>query len=220
LNIFGTIYDLLYGIIPGVLFLKSQPYYRRKESSKQPQSDADLIAEYKKTQQKHIIGILFDRYIHVVFASCMKYHKNEDDAQDAAMEIFEALSEKLLKHDIEYFKSWLYTTTRNHCLMQLRKKKVFERFENIDKIDQLFVENESNLHHNIDEEQQVIKKYLSELKEEQRICLELMYFQGLSYKDVAEKTGFELKHVKSYLQNGKRNLKLLLEQYYEEQSRI
>jgi RNA polymerase sigma-70 factor (ECF subfamily) len=152
----------------------------------------------------------------------MKYLYNEQEAQDAAMEIFESLNSKLLKFEIEYFKSWLFTTTRNHCLMQLRKKKVMDRIDNFEKIAELSVENEEVLHHNKEHTEDItrLKQHLSELKEDQRICVELMYLEGLSYKQIADKTGFELKRVKSFIQNGKRNLRLKMEQYYEQQSRI
>ena len=97
MTLFGTIYDLLLGIIPGVLFIKNLPYQRRRDNSPDPdysgldhsKSDEELIQDFKKDHEKYIIGVLFDRYIHVVFASCMKYYKNEDDAQDAAMEILQ-----------------------------------------------------------------------------------------------------------------------------------
>jgi RNA polymerase sigma factor (sigma-70 family) len=137
------------------------------------------------------------------------------------MEIFESLQEKLLKYEVEFLKSWLYTTTRNHCLMQLRKVKALKRIDNIEKLTELSVENEGDVHLNNESEIEVtvLKQHLAELKDEQRRCVELMYLEGLSYKDIAEKTGFGLKLVKSYIQNGKRNLKQKLEKYYEGQSR-
>lgn len=207
--------------MPGVLFLKNHRYHRQKEASYNSQSDEELLSAFRKSENNELIGILFDRYIHLVFASCMKYLKNEDDAQDSAMEIFETLPDKLLKHKIVFFKSWLYVTSRNHCLMLIRKKKATEKLENIENTSMVSVESDCDLHHiNEDiEENEIVLKYLSELKDGQKICVELMYLKGMSYKDIACKTGFELKHVKSYIQNGKRKLKLKLEQYYEGQTR-
>jgi RNA polymerase sigma-70 factor (ECF subfamily) len=217
----GTIYDLLYGIIPGVLFIRNLPYKHQKESSNHSLSDEELVSVYRENQQKQLIGVLFDRYIHLVFASCMNYFKNEDDAQDAAMVIFESLPDKLLKFEVEYFKSWLFVITRNYCLMQLRKKNIIQHIDNFDAFQESFVENEDDLHLSNagGDDNSILLKCLSELKEEQKICIELMYLQALSYKAIVEKTGFELKQVKSHIQNGKRNLKLKLEQYYEGQSR-
>ena len=210
------------GIIPGVLFLKSRPYKPENQKLPEEQKDEELIALYKKTQDNRLIGILFDRYIHLVYASCMKYFKDAEDAQDAAMEIFEDLPEKLLKHEIEYFKGWLYTTSRNHCLMSIRKTKPVDRMEKIENFSQLSVENESILHlDNAGEENnELVIKCLAELKHEQKVCVELMYLKGKSYKDIADETGFGLKNVKSFIQNGKRNLRLMMEQYNEKRRYI
>jgi RNA polymerase sigma factor (sigma-70 family) len=219
--LFGTICDLLLGIIPGILFLKSHTYQPGKKNTFDNLKDEELINQYQKDLNQYQIAILFDRYIHLVFASCMKYLKEEEAAQDAAMEIFESIPEKILKHKIEHFKSWLYITTKNHCLMQLRKQKPIDRIEKIENFVQLSVENEDFLHldNKEDDNHALIMKCLSELKEEQKLCIELMYLKGKSYKDIADNTGFELKHVKSYIQNGKRNLKAMLEKHYEQQER-
>lgn len=203
------------------MFLNLNSYYQRNAKSLHAETDDVLVALFNKTENKRIIGILFDRYIHLVFASCMKYFKDEDEAQDAAMEIFESLSEKLLKYEVKYFKSWLYTTTKNHCLMQLRKKNPEVNMEKIENIQELSVEFESILHlDNVDgEEIQHLKKCLAELKPDQQKCIDLMYMQNKSYKEIAVETGFDLKRVKSLVQNGKRNLRLKLEDYYEKQNR-
>jgi len=185
-------------------------------------SDEELLTYFADKKDQKVIAIFFDRYIHLVFASCMKYLKNEDDAQDAAMVIFENLSEKLTKHKVEYFKSWLYTLTRNHSLMQLRKKNIVERIDNFEKIATCSVENSESLHllNDSTDKNAHIKAYVQELKEEQRICIELMYFNGLSYKAIAEQTGFDIKNVKSFIQNGKRNLKIKLEKQYDTDNTI
>lgn len=220
-QVFGTIYELVLGVIPGILFLKSHTYRPDKKNNLEKLKDEELIIHYQKELNQQIIAILFDRYIHLVFAGCMKYLKNEEASQDAAMEIFESIPEKLLKHKIEHFKSWLYITTKNACLMQLRKQKPIDNIKNIENLLQLSVENEVELHlDNVEgENHELLKQCLSELKKEQRICVELMYLKGMSYKEIASDTGFELKHVKSYIQNGKRNLKGLLEKHYERQER-
>lgn len=200
------------------MFLKNLSYRSRNLSSKN-KSDEELILEYRKREDQLIIGVLFDRYIHLVFASCMKYFRNEDDAQDAAMVIFESLPEKLLKFKVDYFKSWLFTTTRNYCLMQLRKKNIIDRIDNFENISGNFMEidNEEHLDNKYNATDAELQKCLHDLKSEQRECIELMYLKGLSYKAIAEQTGYELKKVKSFIQNGKRNLKQKLENYYDKQ---
>ena len=56
-----------------------------------------------------------------------------------------------------------------------------------------------------------MKQSLPKLKEGQRICVELFYLKGKSYQEIANETRYSLNEIKSYIQNGKRNLKLLME---------
>ncbi len=202
------------------MFIKSQSSKESSSSSACSGPDEEIILTYRQNKDDSCISVLFDRYIHLVFASCMKYFRNEDDAQDAAMEIFEDLPEKLTKFEVQHFRSWLFTLTKNHCLMQLRKKNLLDRIDNFEKIADFSVENMPIQHLQEDEADEVVlKKYLNELNEEQRLCVELMYLEGLSYKAIADKTGYDLNQVKSYIQNGKRNLKQKLETYYENANR-
>lgn len=59
---------------------------------------------------------------------------------------------------------------------------------------------------------------LKELKADQKTCVELFYLKHMSYGDIVDVTGYDLKKVKSYIQNGKRNLKLKLEEQLEQKA--
>jgi RNA polymerase sigma factor (sigma-70 family) len=179
-------------------------------------SDKELIAEYKKSGDKLFVGILYKRYSHLVFGLCMKYLKDEDEAQDAVLNIFTKLFDDLLKHNIEYFKSWLYTFTKNHCLMNLRSKqsKLKRNLEYSADV-KTFMETSEEMHLNANKREQeyvALEKALAELNNEQRACVELFYMKDKSYNEIAELTGYSVNNVKSYIQNGKRNLKIKLEQ--------
>ena len=197
------------------MFLK---FKLNKEKSIRLFSDEELIISYKKSKENRFIGELFERYTHLVFGVCMKYLKNEEDSKDAVMEIFEDLHYKLSDHDISNFKSWIYSVSKNHCLMILRKKKSEERmkegvYENsqqdfMESLDLFHPINKENLNDKIPK----LKKGIELLKAEQKKCIELLYLQNKSYKEVAEITGYSMKKVKSYIQNGKRNLKIYLEE--------
>src|SRR5690554_7952594 len=86
-------------------------------------SDAELLSSYRSETDKRIIGELYIRYGHLVFGTCINYLKNKNDAEDIVMEIFMTLGDKIQKHEINYFKSWLFVLTKNSCLMLLRRKK-------------------------------------------------------------------------------------------------
>ena len=179
-------------------------------------SDAALLDLYKKDKDTKWIGYLFERYTLLVFGVCMKYLKQVNDAKDATQQVFEKAFVEVNKYEVTYFKSWIYSIARNHCLMQLRGKGLQTVFmetlpedlgENFNS--QELFDVKENLH-----EQQIenLGDAIAQLNQEQKLCIDLFYLQKLSYREIEEKTGFSFQQVKSHIQNGKRNLRIFLEQ--------
>lgn len=184
--------------------------------------DHDLIASYKKSGDNHYIGELYKKYSHLVYGVCLKYLKDEDESKDAVMQIFEKLLEDLKKYSVSNFKSWLHTTAKNHCLMKLRHdQSVFLKNEELKKDFPVVMESDYVLHLEGKEENDAeitsLNEGVKQLNDEQKICIELFYLQGRCYQEVSEMTGYNLKQVKSYIQNGKRNLKIFIESRNEQQ---
>ena len=183
----------------------------KAKSGNPAQDDAALIALYKKTGDLEVLGQLYGRYMHLVYGVCLKYLQDEAKSQDAVMQIFEELITKLKIHEVQNFKSWLHVLCRNFCLMALRK---WGKNKTVS-IEDTFVENTEFVHLNIDDtkEQQLtlMEKCMESLPEEQRLCVDLFYLKEKCYKEIAEITGYDLSKVKSYIQNGKRNLKNCIE---------
>ena len=177
-------------------------------------SDEELLKKYLSSGELDILGELYNRYMHLVYGVCLKYLSNRDDAQDEVMQIFERLITELPNHAVRNFKSWLYVLTKNHCLMVLRARQSKEKRLLSYKIEQEFMESEDEMHP-IDKTpaspEKALKDCIEQLKQEQKECIELFYFQKLCYQEIASKLGLDEKKVKSYLQNGKRNLKICLE---------
>ena len=178
-------------------------------------SDAELVNRFRETGDNICVGELFTRYRHLVFGVCMKYLKDEDESQDVQMQVFEKLLRDLQRHNVEQFKGWLYTVAKNECLMYLRsrKSKLAHQQELKKDLDGL-MESEISVHPDgvSDTELQLreMESSLDGIGENQRRCLELFYLEMKCYKEVSELTGFSLNEVKSFIQNGKRNLKLLM----------
>lgn len=175
-------------------------------------TDAELILEIKSGKSRLALGELYKRYSHLIFGLGLKYLKNKMEAEDILMQLFEKLEAKIVKSDIKNLKNWLYTVTKNECLMKLRKtNNLSSEIESA----LLYKEDNSNnlLEEVIVKEQQIEKLELAitQLKDVQQICIELFYIKGKCYDEVVLETGYDLKKVKSYIQNGKRNLKLILE---------
>ena len=177
----------------------------------QNHSDEELIGLYKKSGELVIVGELYNRYTALVYGVCMKYLKDREESRDAVMQIFEKLMVTLKEHEVTVFKSWLYVTSRNYCLMALRSRKG----KNFEELSPFLMENgvnghpdegldiESNLHR--------LQKCMQELGGEQKKCVELFYLEQKCYQEISDSTGYDLNKVKSYIQNGKRNLKICME---------
>jgi RNA polymerase sigma-70 factor (ECF subfamily) len=149
-----------------------------------------------------------------------KYLQPEDEAKDAVMQVFEQLLKTINNHKIENFKSWLYSVVKNFCLMKIRKEKNLtmvreEEGKNIFS----FMEKEQLLHQEEEKMKEInlnsLETALKMLNEEQKVCIELFYLQQKSYAEVVELTGYTLNNVKSFIQNGKRNLKLKMQGAHE-----
>lgn len=176
-------------------------------------SDEELLKRYHETSGPEVIGILYKRYLHLVYGLCLKYLKSREDAQDAVMNIFESLTEKLKHHKVTYFKSWLYMVSKNHCLMELRKS------EKIKLINGSYMENEVIMHptgekDSIDSDLEALERCLQELRTDQQQCVRLFYLEKKSYQEIVDLQSIKLTKVKSYIQNGKRNLKICLEKHH------
>lgn len=170
-------------------------------------SDADLLQYYYNTHNNEYLGVLLQRYTLLLFGTCMKYLKNENLAKDAVQQVFEKVIHELPKYKVDYFKSWIYIITKNHCLMQLRQKP-HEAFGNEIEVEQ----EEFRLNELLQKENllQQLEASIPNLPQEQALCINAFYLQKKTYKQIEVETGFSPMQVKSAIQNGKRNLKLML----------
>lgn len=159
------------------------------------------------------LSILYQRYMDLVFGVCLKYFKDAERSRDAVMDIFDELVRKLKAHEVDNFKGWLHVLARNYCLMQLRSPRNLKTTE----FNPSFMQSEQNAHLNgevLEKEENFrrLEQCLGELTDEQRTAVRLFYLENKCYNEIAEITGYEWNKVRSYIQNGKRNLKICIEQ--------
>lgn len=183
-------------------------------------SDNELINLFVENDDNQFVGLLYERYGHLVLGLCIRYLRNRDEASDAVMQIFTNLMQDLKKYRITYFKSWLYTYSKNFCLMELRRRQSALRHELEWKENVHLIMDFSDPAHLQEKEKQValMEKAISLLNPEQKTCIDLFYLQNKSYNEICGLTGYSANDVKSYIQNGKRNLKLKMEALSHEQS--
>ncbi|MES2005741.1 MAG: sigma-70 family RNA polymerase sigma factor [Bacteroidota bacterium] len=172
-------------------------------------SDQELLDKFYSDHDNQWLGIVLHRYTMLLLGVCMKYLKNEEEAKDAVQQIFLKAITELAKYKVEYIKSWLYMVARNHCLMKLRDKNIFIPVE--DKTQLAATETDKKELADKEITLGLLETSLAELNREQKTCVTLFYLQKKSYQEIVDSTGYSLLQVKSYIQNGKRNLKILVE---------
>lgn len=178
--------------------------------------DQDLLERFYKDHDNQWLGILLQRYTLLLLGVCMKYLKNEEEARDCVQQVFLKVIQELQKYRVEYFKSWLYMVAKNHCLMRIREKQGKSTAELTDRMSAT-PHDEGDLQKLVQDDHtlSLMEESLGELNDEQRRCVTLFYLEKKSYQEVSELTGFSLLQVKSYIQNGKRNLRILIEKKME-----
>jgi RNA polymerase sigma-70 factor (ECF subfamily) len=175
-------------------------------------SDEEILQRYRNSGNTEYFGELYNRYIPLLYGVCLKYLQNADKARDAVMLLFEHLLPKMAEYDIVVFRTWIYSVVKNHCLQLLRKENLeividfnADTVES-DEILQLLNEEESG-----GQRKDALRQCLKQLPVQQRIAIIRFFLEGMSYADIVDSTGYNLNQVKSYIQNGKRNLKIGIE---------
>jgi RNA polymerase sigma factor (sigma-70 family) len=174
-------------------------------------TDQELVIRYKESDDLGALGELYQRYMELVYGVCLKYYKEPETAKDSVMQIFEELVLKLKKHEVENFRGWLHQLAKNHCLMQLRTPRNLKTVEFKTEL----VQSEENVHLNgVLEKEENFKKLeycMGTLTDEQQAAIRLFYLDGKCYNEIVEITGQEWNQVRSFIQNGRRNLKICME---------
>lgn len=184
-----------------------------------PVTDAEFVTAYHDTGDLELLGELYERHIDMVYAVCFKYLRNDEDSKDAVMALFEQLVTDLRRHEVTNFKSWLHSVARNYCLMHIRSRKLHDA----DDVTAAFADEETQhaalliVRDNSDDDSFDLEHNLTRLEDcmktlpvEQRTCLDLFYFHEKTYADIADITGYDPARIRSYLQNGRRQLKRCL----------
>ena len=174
-------------------------------------TEADKLNAYKQTGNMDILADLYGPCMDSVYGVCMKYLENAEDAQDAVINIFEELIEKVKKYEIENFRGWLYQLSRNHCLMKLRKEKTRPR---VVELPVMHFAEEQHLDSVLEKEDKLnlLEDCLQQLNDEQRQAVSLFYLEDKCYREIEETTGLDPNKVRSFIQNGRRNLKICMEE--------
>lgn len=187
--------------------------------TKNTKTDSELLAEFKSSGSVDVLTDLYLRYSHLVLGVCYKYLKDSEQSKDMAMQVFEKLIVKLPQFEVSNFSSWLHSLVRNECLMELRKKQLTVSSIGLPDDDEKDSGSVMELHladhpredDGLEGDLTKLENCIERLNDEQRLCVQLFFIQEKCYKEISDESGYDLKKVKSYIQNGKRNLKICME---------
>ncbi|MEZ5008556.1 MAG: sigma-70 family RNA polymerase sigma factor [Chitinophagales bacterium] len=185
-----------------------------KDQNSYQLSDEDIILQFKATLDNYYVGILFERYVHLIFGICLKYMKNRHDAEDVMVEIYEKLQHTIPYKDVGKFRNWLAVLVRNYCVSKLRSlqtesKRIqsYKEYVNHLNLNESGANEEQSINY-VSEEK--IKEAVMSLPHLQQVCIEYFYFDNKSYLEIALLLNEEVGKIRSYIQNGRRNLKIVL----------
>lgn len=179
-------------------------------------TDEEMVVLFQKKRDMEVLGSLYYRYLAMMMGVCLKYLNRQDAAEDAVMEIFEILHRRLPKHEVENFSGWLYRLASNHCLDILRKQQ--RTLAQDAQIMQSIKEERHTddwLQEEAKEKEELfvrMEKCIEELKDEQKLSIQLFYLEKQSYESVSKRLGATWAQTRSYIQNGRRNMKKCMEQ--------
>ncbi len=174
------------------------------------ETDRELVEQYRNGGDMEVLGELYNRYMELVYGVCLKYMKEPEEAKDCVLNIFEELVMKLKKYEVDNFKGWLYQLSKNYCLMKIRSDKKYPAHVDAD-----VMHLSENIHpdNGMEKEQDLnsMEYCIEQLPEDQKQAIQLFYLKEKCYKEIAETTSIDINRVRSFIQNGRRNLKICME---------
>ena len=159
-------------------------------------------------------GDLYREFAPAIFRFCRRAMPTQEDAEDATMEIFMKLREKLVQYDPgRSFTAWLYRVAANHCWDMLRRRKARHDKDTQD-IDDLPLEApEPNQLEKLIEERtsEEVRKALDKLGARARMALVMRYYSDMSYDEIADSLGVRRAFVGVVLLRARHELRQALE---------
>lgn len=174
-------------------------------------SDEELIQQFRRSRDNQWLGYLLERYTMLLLGVGLKYLRDRAQAQDAVQQVFIKAITKFPEGEILNFKGWLYILMRNHCLGILRSVVYTASDEVLSNIPEQETRSREDWLNDERLRQRMVAA-IDTLNAEQRLAIKLFYLERRSYKEIMEQTNFTFEQVKSFIQNGKRNLKIALQQ--------
>lgn len=179
-------------------------------------SDDDLLHRVRRESNGRALNQLLQRHLESVMGLCLYYLGHAEDAEDATMEILAKATQSIRDgKEIRSFKDWLFIIGRNHCFQRLKQRERFHTLFSLvedTKTADIFMQlpAEDALYTEQYQKMDNLLRSVAALKAPQRDCITAFFLQEKSYKEIAEERQEPLDRVRSYIQNGRRNLRVRL----------
>lgn len=156
-----------------------------------PIDDAQL-AEQIRSGDREALGELYDRYSSVALATALRVVTDREMAEDLVHDAFVAAWQKIDKFDGARgsLRSWLLTIVRNRAIDRVRARRSSIEVGAADEQSLLRTSPNPTWEGAIDRlSTSELRSAIDALPEEQRVAIELAYFAGRTYREIAEMTG-------------------------------
>jgi len=153
---------------------------------------------------------LYDIYASKLYGICLRYSKNEEEAQDILQDSFVKIFTKLYTYQFTgSFEGWLKRITTNTSIEYYRKKIDLEKIEDISFSPYLSVEYDKGL------EVEELLKMIQELPEGYRLVFNLYAIDGFTHSEIAKKLNVSEGTSKSQLSRARAHLQKRFKEKYE-----
>lgn len=177
--------------------------------------ELELLARVAK-RERAAFEQLYDRYCNILYATAMKFLKEDADAQDVVQDVFIQIWDKAKLYDPAKGKplTWALTLTRNRSIDRIRaiqrRTRLRDDFEKETVVDESAGVREALSGVDASEKSQILRDAVGRLSPEQRKVIELAFFGGLTQSEVADRLGEPLGTVKARARRGLMKLKEIL----------
>ncbi len=181
-------------------------------------TDNEIVEALKNGNQKIAADVFVKKYQNFVYLTALRYLTYDEDAQDAAQEIFIKAIDSIAKFRGESsLKTWLYRITKNYCLNSIRKNKFFSFFSLSSNENESFeIKDETDKTGSGIENEELEKKFLkalSKLPEKQRETFALRYFEEMTYEEISKVLGTSVGGLKANYFQAVKKLAVELEEF-------
>jgi len=185
-------------------------------SSLDVQRDQDIRLMRRVAQQdESALEALYERYSGPLFSLIFKMLNNNQEAEEVLQDAFVRIWKRADRYDParSAFFTWAVQITRNLCIDRLRSRHKITLFEDHLEGREIVRDNEEDSRRRLirRERSEQVRKKLDQLPENQRVCIELAFFKGLTHHEIAAQLEEPLGTIKARIRRGMQRMKIIME---------